>query len=129
MQPVIPCSLSNGAFESNYPADFMAALLIRVRDNIADVSKHIDECVRMGLNVLGPDANESMHDLPSTKGRHPLGMDGIKGKGYGARRHCARKKTGGRSKHLRLYRTYQFKFCNKKVLESLVYAGARLFPT
>ncbi|MDY0175113.1 MAG: DNA polymerase III subunit alpha, partial [Bacteroidales bacterium] len=120
-------SYQTAYLKANYPADFMAALLTRVRDNIADVSKYMDECVRMGLNVLGPDINESMHDFTVNKtGDIRFGMAGIKGVGYGAVEDIVQeRKSGGPFRNIYDFiERINLNSCNKKVLESLVYAGA-----
>lgn len=120
-------SYQTAYLKANYPADFMAALLTRVRDNIADVSKYMDECVRMGLNVLGPDINESMHDFTVNKaGDIRFGMAGIKGVGYGAVEDIVQeRKSGGPFQDIYDFiERINLNSCNKKVLESLVYAGA-----
>ena len=120
-------SYQTAYLKANYPADFMAALLTRVRDNIADVSKYMDECKRMELNVLGPDINESMHDFTVNRaGDIRFGMAGIKGVGYGAVEDIVQeRKAGGPFKDIYDFiERINLNSCNKKVLESLVYAGA-----
>jgi len=42
-----------------YPLEFMAALLTYESDNAEKVAEYIDECRRMGIQVLPPDVNES----------------------------------------------------------------------
>lgn len=120
-------SYQTAYLKANYPADFMAALLTRVRDNIADVSKYMDECKRMELNVLGPDINESMHDFTVNRaGDIRFGMAGIKGVGYGAVEDIVQeRKAGGPFKDIYDFiERINLNSCNKKVLESLIYAGA-----
>ncbi|HPX79037.1 MAG TPA: DNA polymerase III subunit alpha [Bacteroidales bacterium] len=120
-------SYQAGYLKANYPADYMAALLTRVRDNITEVSKYMDECRRMELNVLGPDINESMHDFTvNKKGDIRFGMAGIKGVGYGAVENIVenRKENGPYTDIYNFIERISLTACNKKVLESLVYAGA-----
>ena len=38
----------------------MAAVLSRSLSNIVDITKFMDECKAMGIQVLGPDVNESI---------------------------------------------------------------------
>lgn len=105
----------------------MAAVLSGNRNNIEEVSKYMDECKRMEINVLGPDINESAHDFTVTrKGHIRFGMGGIKGVGTGAVESIIQTREQGG-----FYRDiYDFaervnlNTCNRKVLESLVYAGA-----
>jgi DNA polymerase-3 subunit alpha len=50
--------LSNSLSKTNYPAEYMAAVLSNNMSDIKQVSFFMEECKRMGL-VLGPDVNES----------------------------------------------------------------------
>ena len=45
--------------KANYPAEFMAAIMSRRRDQITEITKLMDECKQMGIDTLGPDVNES----------------------------------------------------------------------
>jgi DNA polymerase-3 subunit alpha len=45
--------------KANYPAEFMAAIMSRRRDQITEITKLMDECKQMGIATLGPDVNES----------------------------------------------------------------------
>ena len=45
--------------KANYPAEFMAAIMSRRRDQITEITKLMDECKSMGIATLGPDVNES----------------------------------------------------------------------
>ena len=51
--------LRTGWLKANYPAEFMAAVLSRNLNDIAKLSFYMDECRAMGLDVKGPDINES----------------------------------------------------------------------
>ncbi len=120
-------SYQTGYLKANYPAEFMAAVLSRNRDNIEEVSKFMDECKRMELNVLGPDVNESMHDFTVNKaGDIRFGMAGIKGVGYGAVENIirAREQDGSFKDVYDFAERINFNTCNRKALESLIYAGA-----
>ena len=120
-------SYQSGYLKTQYPAEYMAAVLSGNRNNIEEVSKYMDECKRMEINVLGPDINESAHDFTVTrKGHIRFGMGGIKGVGLGAVESIIQTREQGG-----FYRDiYDFaervnlNTCNRKVLESLVYAGA-----
>ncbi|MTT25405.1 DNA polymerase III subunit alpha, partial [Parabacteroides merdae] len=46
--------------KANYPSEYMAAVLSRSLSNIVDITKFMDECKAMGIQVLGPDVNESI---------------------------------------------------------------------
>jgi len=45
--------------KAHFPAEFMAANLTNNLDKVEEISKFISDCKRMGINVLGPDINES----------------------------------------------------------------------
>ena len=46
--------------KANFPSEYMAAVLSRSLSNITDITKFMDECKAMGIQVLGPDVNESI---------------------------------------------------------------------
>ena len=45
--------------KANFPAEFMAALLTSVADDKDKMAVYLNECRRMGIQVLPPDVNES----------------------------------------------------------------------
>jgi DNA polymerase-3 subunit alpha len=45
--------------KANYPAEYMSAVLTHSQSNLDNVTFFIDECRRMGIEVLGPHLNES----------------------------------------------------------------------
>ena len=47
--------------KAHYPAEYMAAVLSNNMNDIKQVTFFMEECRRMGLNVLGPDVNESFY--------------------------------------------------------------------
>ena len=55
--------------KANYPAEFMAALLTSVADDKDKIAIYLDECRRMGIQVLPPDVNESAANFT------PVGTD------------------------------------------------------
>lgn len=113
--------------KANYPAEFMAANLTRNKDDIAEVGKFMDECRNLGMNVLGPDVNES--DLTFTvnnEGNIRFGLGGIKGVGEGAVEAIVeeRRKNGKYKGIFDFIERVNLSSCNRKALESLVLAGA-----
>jgi DNA polymerase-3 subunit alpha len=52
-------SYQTGYLKANYPVQFMAAMLSAELGNSEKVSHFISECEAMGVQVLGPDVNES----------------------------------------------------------------------
>jgi DNA polymerase III subunit alpha len=68
-----------GYLKAHFPAEFMAANLSRNLSNITDITKLMNECNRMKLNVLGPDVNESFIKFTANKnGNIRFGMGAIK---------------------------------------------------
>ena len=113
--------------KANFPAEFMAANLTRNKDDIGEVGKFMDECRNLGMNVMGPDVNES--DLTFTvndDGNIRFGLGGIKGVGEGAVEAIVleRKKNGKFKGVFDFIERVNLNSCNKKALESLVLAGA-----
>jgi DNA polymerase-3 subunit alpha len=71
-----------GYLKSNYPAEYMAAVLTNNLSNMDKVSFFMEECRRMGLEVLGPDVNESISNFSVNKaGQIRFGLNAIKGVG------------------------------------------------
>ncbi len=68
--------------KAHYPSEFMAALLTRRYSDIKETSKLLEECKNMGVEVLGPDVNESHADFGvNDKGQIRFGLKAIKGFG------------------------------------------------
>jgi len=113
--------------KAHYPAEFMAANLTRNKDDIAEVSKFMDECRNLGMNVLGPDVNESdLNFTVNDDGNIRFGLGGIKGVGEGAVVAIIeeRKRSGKFKSMFNFVERVNLNSCNKKAVESLVLAGA-----
>ncbi len=68
--------------KAHYPAEFMSALLTRRRTDIKEITKLLDECHSLGIEVLGPDVNESHSGFGvNKKGQIRFGLSAIKGMG------------------------------------------------
>ncbi len=71
--------------KANYPAEYMAAIMTRRRDQITEITKLMDECKQMGIATLGPDVNESYLKFGvNQRGEIRFGLAAIKGMGDGA---------------------------------------------
>ena len=71
--------------KAHYPAEFMAALLTRGKDDVKEVTKLLEECHAMKLEVLGPDVNESHRDFGvNDRQQIRYGLMAIKGFGEAA---------------------------------------------
>ncbi len=116
-----------GFLKAHYPAEFMAANLSRNLNNITDITKLMNECKRMKLNVLGPDVNESFIKFTANKaGDIRFGMGAIKGVGAGAAQDIitAREKHGEFKTIFDFVEHVNLQTVNKKNLEALAMAGA-----
>ena len=68
--------------KTHYPAEFMAAILTRNKSDITRLNFFLRECKRMGIEVLGPDVNESQLNFTvNKKGQIRFGMSALKGVG------------------------------------------------
>ena len=71
--------------KAHYPSEFMAALLTRRKDDIKEITKLLDECKSLGIDVMGPDVNESHCNFGvNDKGQIRFGLNAIKGFGESA---------------------------------------------
>ena len=113
--------------KANYPAEFMAAVLSNNLNDISQVSFFMEECKRMGVEVLGPDVNESAYQFTVNQaGAIRFGMGGIKGLGMGPVENIIqeRQENGPFTSVFDMTKRLNLRLVNKKALESLAYAGA-----
>jgi DNA polymerase-3 subunit alpha len=113
--------------KAHYPSEYMAAVLSRNLSNIKEITKTMDECKAMGLQVLGPDINESHRKFGvNKKGDIRFGLVAVKGAGEGAVQHIIeeREKNGFFKDIYDFFERINLTACNKKVLESLALSGA-----
>ena len=103
----------------------MASVLSNNMSNIADVTKFLRECKRMGLDVLGPDINESVSDFTvNEKGQIRFGLSALKGVGGGPVGEILEERKKGKFTDIvDLTKRLNSKAANKKVMESLAYGG------
>ncbi|MBS9773977.1 MAG: DNA polymerase III subunit alpha [Tenacibaculum sp.] len=112
--------------KAHYPAEYMAAVLSNNMKDIKAVSFFMEECKRMGLDVLGPDANESYAKFSVNKeGAIRFGMEAIKGVGATAVSAIIeeRKKNGNYSSIFDMTKRVDLRVANKKAFEGLILAG------
>ena len=78
-------SYQTAYMKAHYPAEFMAALLTRGKDDVKEVTKLLEECHAMKIEVLGPDVNESHRDFGvNDRQQIRYGLTAIKGLGEAA---------------------------------------------
>ena len=108
-----------------YPAEFMAATLNSYLGNLDRVPQYIDECKRLGIQILKPDINKSYEKFTVEDGKIRFGLGSIKNVGtVPVENIVAERKENGK------YKSFT-DFCervsesqvNKKCVESLIKAG------
>ncbi|EIA09746.1 DNA polymerase III subunit alpha [Flavobacterium frigoris] len=111
--------------KANYPAEYMAAVLSNNMSDIKQVSFFMEECKRMGLEVLGPDVNESFYKFTVNDNYAVrFGMGAVKGVGAGAVATLVEKRKDGKYKSIfDLTKRIDLRAANKKALENLALAG------
>ncbi len=112
--------------KAHYPSEYMAAVLNNA-GSIEKITFFMEECKRMGLQVLGPDINESHKGFAVNKeGAIRFGLGGLKGVGEAAVDSIIleRKKDGAFGSVFDMIKRINQRTVNKKTLESLAYAGA-----
>jgi len=113
--------------KSNYPLEFMSSLLTSDRKDIERISLLIEECERMGIEVLPPDINESFvyFSVVPEKKQLRFGLAAIKNVGMAITETIVeeRKKNGNFKSLNDFISRVQSKNLNKKSLENLTKAG------
>jgi DNA polymerase-3 subunit alpha len=69
--------------KAHYPAEYMAALLTSVSDQKDKSAIYLNECRRMGINVLPPDVNESFATFAAVGEDIRFGLAAIRNVGVG----------------------------------------------
>ena len=113
--------------KANYLTEFMAGLLSTKSNRTDDVVKYIQNCKELGLEVLGPDINQSELDFTITGPRQiRFGFAAIKGLGEAALEAilAARTQEGGFKDFFHALKATDLQKANRRVWESLIKAGA-----
>ncbi|MGV8910094.1 MAG: DNA polymerase III subunit alpha, partial [Propionicimonas sp.] len=112
--------------KANYRCEFMAALLQSVKDDKDKSAIYLAECRRMGIKVLPPDVNESEGMFTPVGEDIRYGLGAIRNVGDNVVRGIVE----GRTEHGKAANFNEFLdnvplvVCNKRVIESLIKAGA-----
>ncbi|HYB14478.1 MAG TPA: DNA polymerase III subunit alpha [Streptosporangiaceae bacterium] len=112
--------------KANYPAEYMAALLSSVADDKDKSALYLNECRRMGIRVLPPDVNESVATFAAVGNDIRFGLAAIRNVGTNVVEAvlAARKSEGQFGSFADFLRKVPLVVCNKRVIESLIKAGA-----
>ena len=112
--------------KANYPAEYMAAIMSRRRDQISEITKLMDECKSMGIATLGPDVNESYQKFGvNKKGEIRFGLAAIKGMGDAAAQAIIneREQNGPYKDIYDFAQRVNLNSVNRKTFESLALSG------
>lgn len=114
--------------KARYPAEFMAALLSSEIGNTDKVVQYINETRDLGIEVLPPDVNESGFKFTVVADqRIRFGLGAVRHVGAGAIESIIAARSDGRGRLATLadfVERLDIRQCNKRVLESLIAAGA-----
>ncbi len=112
--------------KAHYPAEYMAAIMSRRKDQITEIAKLMDECKSMNISTLGPDVNESYQKFGvNQNGAIRFGLAAIKGMGDAAATAIIKERdTNGPYKDIFDFaQRVDFNNVNRKAFESLALSG------
>ena len=109
-----------------YPEEFMAATLNSFLGNLDKVPEYIDECKRLGIEILKPNINKSFTKFTVDNKKIRFGMGSIKNVGFAAVDAIVeeREKNGPYKSFTDFCERIQSESVNKKCIECLIKAGA-----
>ena len=113
--------------KAHFPVEFMASLLTSEKADVERIGFLIEECKRMGIEVLPPDINESLKNFTVIPGKNQIrfGLLAIKNVGENIVEAIVRERKEGGSFQLieDFISRIDPRVLNKKSLESLIKAG------
>ncbi|HVX53483.1 DNA polymerase III subunit alpha [Nocardioides sp.] len=112
--------------KANYPTEYMAALLTSVKNDKDKMAIYLGECRRMKIAVLPPDVNESSHDFTAVGNDIRFGLTAVRNVGHNVVDGIvsAREEKGRYADFNDFLDKVPAIVCNKRVIESLIKAGA-----
>jgi DNA polymerase III subunit alpha len=112
--------------KANYPTEYMAALLTSVAGDKDKSALYLSECRRMGIKVLPPDVNASTALFTPVRTDIRFGMAAVRNVGSAVVDSIvdARLSKGAFTSFSDFLRKVPVNVCNKRVIESLIKAGA-----
>jgi DNA polymerase-3 subunit alpha len=112
--------------KANYPAEYMAALLTSVKDDKDKSAVYLNDCRRRGIKVLPPDVNSSEANFTTVGADIRFGLTAVRnvGENVVASIVATRKAKGSFADFSDFLKKVDPVACNKKVVESLIKAGA-----
>ena len=111
--------------KTHYPVEFMAALLSSVMETKNRVPFYINECKQRGIQILGPDVNESLSGFSVSGGAIRFGLAAIKQVGDPVIRAIVEERENGAYTSLESFcRRVDLAHINRRAMENLIWAGA-----
>jgi DNA polymerase-3 subunit alpha len=112
--------------KANYPAEYMAGLLTSVAGDKDKSAVYLNECRRMGITVLPPDVNASTAMFTPVGGDIRFGLAAVRNVGGAVVEAiiAARTAQGAFTSFSDFLNKVPVNVCNKRVIESLIKAGA-----
>ena len=112
--------------KANFPAEYMAALLTSMADDKERSAIYLNECRRMGIKVLPPDVNDSDANYTPRGSDIRFGLTAIRNVGFNVVESiiATRSRVGRFSDFHDFIAKVDVSVCNRRVVESLVKAGA-----
>jgi DNA polymerase-3 subunit alpha len=112
--------------KANFPAEYMAGLLTSVAGDKDKSALYLNECRRMGIRVLPPDVNASNAIFTAVGPDIRFGLAAVRNVGTAVVESivAARSAKGAFTSFSDFLRKVPVNVCNKRVIESLVKAGA-----
>ncbi len=112
--------------KANYPAEYMAGLLTSVAGDKDKSALYLNECRRMGITVLPPDVNASAATFTPVGGDIRFGLAAVRNVGTAVVDAIVATRTtdGAFTSFSDFLNKVPVNVCNKRVIESLVKAGA-----
>jgi DNA polymerase-3 subunit alpha len=111
--------------KAHYPTEFLAANLSVNKNKTDEIALFLNECRKMGIEILPPDVNKSFVDFTIENGKIRFGLAAIKNVGEGAVEEIIKTRQEKPFEDI-------FDFCirvdsrvvNKRAMEGLILAGA-----
>jgi DNA polymerase-3 subunit alpha len=112
--------------KANYPAEYMAALLTSVDDDKDKMAVYLADARRLGIKVLPPDINESVADFTAIGDDVRFGLKAVRNVGANVIESlvASREAKGKFTSFADFLAKVEATVCNKRVIESLIKAGA-----
>src|SRR5579859_2258195 len=112
--------------KANYPAEYMAALLTSVAGDKDKSALYLNECRRMGITVLPQDVNASAATFTPVGGDIRFGLAAVRNVGTAVVDAIVATRTteGSFTSFSDFLNKVPVNVCNKRVIESLIKAGA-----